>query len=168
MNSRTVSCGGIRTRSVRLPAALGLFSHCRYLVRNSCPFCWCLPERSARYVGSRSPIEFLLINRRWNKSRKDDMDNHANQMDPNNDVHWESRGYDGSPEGDFATRIGIPSTVVQQRRIRAILVGPGTVDSHGIARRSPTRRGKCCYGVVPWYHLSITGATAALSASKAS
>lgn len=31
-------------------------------------------------------------------SRKDDMDNHANQMNPNNDAYWESRGYDGRPD----------------------------------------------------------------------
>ena len=30
--------------------------------------------------------------------RKDDMDNHANQMNPNNDAYWESRGYDGRPD----------------------------------------------------------------------
>ena len=27
-------------------------------------------------------------------SRKEDMDNHANQLNPNNDAYWESRGYD--------------------------------------------------------------------------
>ena len=31
-------------------------------------------------------------------SRKDDMDNHANQMNPNNDAYWESRGYDERPD----------------------------------------------------------------------
>lgn len=31
-------------------------------------------------------------------SRKDDLDNHANQMNPNNDAYWESRGYDGRPD----------------------------------------------------------------------
>ena len=31
-------------------------------------------------------------------SRKDDMDNHANQMNPNNDAYWESRGCDGRPD----------------------------------------------------------------------
>ena len=25
---------------------------------------------------------------------KSDLDNHANQMNPNNDAYWESRGYD--------------------------------------------------------------------------
>lgn len=28
-----------------------------------------------------------------------DLDNHANQMNPNNDAYWESRGYDERPEG---------------------------------------------------------------------
>ena len=27
-----------------------------------------------------------------------DLDNHANQMNPNNDAYWESRGYDERPE----------------------------------------------------------------------
>ena len=27
-------------------------------------------------------------------SRKEDMDNHADQLNPNNDAYWESRGYD--------------------------------------------------------------------------
>ena len=31
-------------------------------------------------------------------SRQSDMDNHANQMNPNNDSYWESRGYDERPD----------------------------------------------------------------------
>ena len=31
-------------------------------------------------------------------SRKNAMDNRANQMNPNNDAYWESRGYDGRPD----------------------------------------------------------------------
>ena len=31
-------------------------------------------------------------------NRKDDLDNHANQMNPNNDAYWESCGYDGRPD----------------------------------------------------------------------
>jgi hypothetical protein len=27
-----------------------------------------------------------------------DSDNHANQMNPNNDAYWESRGYDERPD----------------------------------------------------------------------
>ena len=27
-----------------------------------------------------------------------DLDNHANQMNPNNDAYWESRGFDERPE----------------------------------------------------------------------
>ena len=27
-----------------------------------------------------------------------DMDNHANQMNPNNDAYWESRGFDERPD----------------------------------------------------------------------
>ena len=29
---------------------------------------------------------------------KDDLDNHANQLNPNNDAFWQSRGYDERPE----------------------------------------------------------------------
>ena len=31
-------------------------------------------------------------------SPKDDLDNHANQMNPNNDAYWESRGFDDRPD----------------------------------------------------------------------
>lgn len=30
--------------------------------------------------------------------QKDDLDNHANQSNPNNDAYWESRGYDERPD----------------------------------------------------------------------
>ena len=30
-------------------------------------------------------------------SRNKDMDNRANQMNPNNDAYWTTRGYDGRP-----------------------------------------------------------------------
>ena len=34
-------------------------------------------------------------------SRQSDMDNHANQLNPNNDAYWQSRGYDERPgQGD--------------------------------------------------------------------
>lgn len=29
---------------------------------------------------------------------QDDLDNHANQLNPNNDTYWESRGFDERPE----------------------------------------------------------------------
>lgn len=29
---------------------------------------------------------------------KEDLDNHSNQLNPNNDAYWESRGEDGRPE----------------------------------------------------------------------
>lgn len=32
-------------------------------------------------------------------------DNHANQMNPNNDAYWDSRGYDGRPD-DWEDLIG--------------------------------------------------------------
>ena len=31
-------------------------------------------------------------------SRQSDLDNHANQLNPNNDVYWESRGHDERPD----------------------------------------------------------------------
>ena len=37
-------------------------------------------------------------------SRHSDSDNHANQMNPNNDAYWESRGYDGCPN-DWEERV---------------------------------------------------------------
>ena len=36
--------------------------------------------------------------------RQSDLDNHANLMNPNNDVYWESRGYDDRPD-DWEERI---------------------------------------------------------------
>ncbi len=37
-------------------------------------------------------------------SRKDDLDNHANQLNQNNDAYWESRGWDERPE-DWEDRV---------------------------------------------------------------
>lgn len=31
-------------------------------------------------------------------SRKDDLDNHSNQLNPNNDAYWESRDWDDRPD----------------------------------------------------------------------
>ena len=31
-------------------------------------------------------------------NRQTDMDNHANQLNPNNDAYWESRGYNERPD----------------------------------------------------------------------
>ena len=31
-------------------------------------------------------------------SRQSDLDNHANQLNPNNDAYWESRGLDERPD----------------------------------------------------------------------
>jgi hypothetical protein len=30
---------------------------------------------------------------------QDELDNHANQMNDNNDAYWQSRGYDERPDG---------------------------------------------------------------------
>lgn len=37
-------------------------------------------------------------------SHQDDMDNHSDQMNPNNDAYWESRGEDERPD-DWEDRI---------------------------------------------------------------
>ena len=37
-------------------------------------------------------------------SRQSDLNNHANQMNPNNDAYWESRGYDERPD-DWEERV---------------------------------------------------------------
>ncbi len=37
-------------------------------------------------------------------SRQSDLDNHANQMNPNNDAYWDSRGYDERPD-DWEERV---------------------------------------------------------------
>lgn len=34
---------------------------------------------------------------------KDNLDNHADQLNPNNDAYWQSRGWDDRPE-DWASR----------------------------------------------------------------
>ena len=34
---------------------------------------------------------------------KDDLDNHANQLNPNNDAYWQARDYDERPE-DWESR----------------------------------------------------------------
>ncbi len=31
-------------------------------------------------------------------SKQDDLDNHSNQLNPNNDEYWESRGWDDRPD----------------------------------------------------------------------
>jgi hypothetical protein len=37
-------------------------------------------------------------------STKDDNDNHSDQMNPNNDAYWDSRGEDGRPD-DWEDRV---------------------------------------------------------------
>ena len=44
-------------------------------------------------------------------SRKDEQDNRSNQMNPNNDAYWASRGYDERPD-DWEER----STNKEQRQ----------------------------------------------------
>ena len=37
-------------------------------------------------------------------SRKDDLDNRSNQLNPDNDAFWDSRGWDGRPD-DWEERL---------------------------------------------------------------
>lgn len=48
-------------------------------------------------------------------SRKDDMDNRANQLNPNNDAYWESRGYGGRPD-DWEDRVADEGDQPEQQR----------------------------------------------------
>ena len=43
-------------------------------------------------------------------ARKDDLDNHADQLNPNNDSYWESRGWDERPD-DWEERSESGSTL---------------------------------------------------------
>lgn len=38
-------------------------------------------------------------------SKQDDLDNHANQLNPNNDAYWESRGFDDGRPEDWEERL---------------------------------------------------------------
>lgn len=40
----------------------------------------------------------MRTNEEQQVSHKSDMDNHANQLNPEHDAYWESRGYDERPE----------------------------------------------------------------------
>lgn len=37
-------------------------------------------------------------------AKQDDLDNHSNQLNPNNDAYWESRGWDDRPD-DWEDRV---------------------------------------------------------------
>ena len=39
-----------------------------------------------------------MINKEEMMSRQSDLDNHANQMNPNNDAYWQSRDEDERPD----------------------------------------------------------------------
>ena len=79
-----------------------------YLIRPSlrfCPVCLCSGMLPARYRQLWEPWAVpIRIRWRYALSRKDDLDNRANQMNPNNDAYWESRGFDGRPD-DWEDRI---------------------------------------------------------------
>lgn len=49
-------------------------------------------------------------------SRNSDMDNHANQLNPNNDAYWESRGWDERPD-DWEEQVEEENEETAERRI---------------------------------------------------
>lgn len=48
-------------------------------------------------------------------SRQSDLDNHANLLNPNNDTHWKSRGYDERPD-DWDERMAEEDDAFEDRR----------------------------------------------------
>ena len=48
-------------------------------------------------------------------SRQSDLDNHADQLNPNNDAYWESRGWDERPD-DWEERADDDDTTPQEKR----------------------------------------------------
>ena len=54
-------------------------------------------------------------------SRRDDDNNRSNQMNPNNDAYWESRGFDERPDDweDRAEREDAPSEQTSRQEGRA-------------------------------------------------
>ena len=48
-------------------------------------------------------------------SRQSDLDNHANQLNPNNDVYWESRGWDERPD-DWEEQVSEEDRVSQENK----------------------------------------------------
>ena len=55
---------------------------------------WLLQPRKT----SENPEERHRPDWRADMSRKDDLDNHSNQLNPNNDAYWESRDWDDRPD----------------------------------------------------------------------
>ena len=49
-------------------------------------------------------------------SRQRDLDNHANQLNPNNDAYWESRGHDERPD-DWEERVVEEDDVAEDRKL---------------------------------------------------
>lgn len=45
---------------------------------------------------------------------KDDNDNHSNQMNPNNDAYWDSRGWDDGRPDDWADRVESGNTLTEE------------------------------------------------------
>ena len=48
-------------------------------------------------------------------SRREDQDNHANQLNPNNDAYWQSRGWDERPD-DWEEREGEETSETQTKK----------------------------------------------------
>ena len=86
-------------------------------------------------------------------SRQTDMDNHANQLNPNNDAYWESRGYnecpndreDRIPEGGRLSRQQTGGVQRNGKETAAIIcLTPASCGPAGVrtTSRSPTMQTK--------------------------
>lgn len=52
-------------------------------------------------------------------SKQSDRDNHANQMNPNNDAFWQSRGFDERPD-DWEERVeDVDDQMVNDKNVNA-------------------------------------------------
>jgi hypothetical protein len=65
---------------------------------NFCPLRWLKNLREALYNSYRSTGQYYRNLKGGIMSRQSDTDNHSNQLNPNNDAYWESRGYDERPD----------------------------------------------------------------------
>ena len=105
----SVSCKVEYIAGTGLPVAPGYVPGASQALLQSvsgfCPICLCSRAHPVRYRNHWEPWPVpTRFRRRYALSRKDDLDNHANQMNPNNDAYWESRGFDGRPD-DWEDRI---------------------------------------------------------------
>ena len=65
--------------------------------------------------GSGAGMTRVTLLRLWKGSvgRQSDLDNHADQMNPNNEAYWESRAWDDRPE-DWEDRVEDEDTLADR------------------------------------------------------